>query len=478
MHKGRTKESRDGVRTILDNLNQGLLMVDKNYTVNSEYSLECIKIFNKRIGNMNIFDLIIMEDEVKNKLFRENIKNIIEKHNPELAQKYIDDLPKQSKIQNKYIRFDYKVIYKADYSVGELFLMIILTDITEKVLTEERLRYVSNHDSLTSLYNRTYLDNILPDFNSNNLFPIGIIFGDMNGLKLTNDVFGHHKGDSLIITMANILKSSCWNDEVIIRWGGDEFIILVFKADQESCEKLCQRIRNICGQSKWDPIEPSISLGIATQRDKDSEFFEVFDLAERNMYKNKIKESAKVKEKILSSIIKILASRCFEGSEHFQQIEDLSVKLADAVGILGIDTNKEDIKILSKLHDIGKIHISFEILGKPSPLLTSEWDIIKSHSEIGYRLAQSIGESRIANYIISIHERWDGEGYPQGLKGKDIPILSRIIAIIEAYDVMTHEHPYKKAMSKEEALAEIESCSGTQFDPELVLLFLKIIFPK
>ena len=128
------------------------------------------------------------------------------------------------------------------------------------------------------------------------------------------------------------------------------------------------------------------------------------------------------------------------------------------------------------MHDIGEINISAEILTKKGPLTAEEWDIIKKHPETGYRIVRATEEfSHVAEDILSHHERWDGSGYPQGLKGKEIPLLARITAIVDAYEVMTSGRPYKKAMPREEIIAELKRWTGRQFDPELADVFLTIL---
>ena len=135
----------------------------------------------------------------------------------------------------------------------------------------------------------------------------------------------------------------------------------------------------------------------------------------------------------------------------------------------------DELALLASLHDIGNVAIPQEILMKAEPLDEDDWDKIKKHPEIGYRTAQSIPELRsIAEAILAHHEYWDGSGYPQGLSGTEIPILARIISVIDAYDVMTHDCVYKKAVSPEQALAELQKCSGSQFDPQIVDVFIKV----
>jgi len=134
------------------------------------------------------------------------------------------------------------------------------------------------------------------------------------------------------------------------------------------------------------------------------------------------------------------------------------------------------LNLLITLHDIGKINIPEEVLTKKGPLTDEEWELMKKHPDIGYRIALSTDEfAHVAEEILSHHERWDGRGYPQGLKGEEIPFLARIAAITDAYEVMTNGRPYKEPMSKDEIISELRNCAGTQFDPYLVDVFVEIL---
>ena len=144
---------------------------------------------------------------------------------------------------------------------------------------------------------------------------------------------------------------------------------------------------------------------------------------------------------------------------------------------LGLEMSRiDELKIAADLHDIGKIGISEEILLKPGKLTEDEYKIIKTHSEKGYRIIKASSELKeVAESVLYHHERLDGRGYPIGLKGEEIPLLSRIISVCDSYDVMTSDRVYKKAMSKEDAIEELKRCSGTQFDPSLVKVFIECI---
>jgi len=175
---------------------------------------------------------------------------------------------------------------------------------------------------------------------------------------------------------------------------------------------------------------------------------------------------------MVQNMLKILGAKSYETKEHAERMRRLSLKTGKKVGLS--EKQLTQLSLLANLHDIGKINIDEKILKKPSALSNHEWEKIKEHPIKGFAIAQSIEEfTPVAKLILAHHEHWDGGGYPEGLKGEDIPYLARIISIIDAYDVMTHDRPYSKAVSKEEALAEIKRCAGTQFDPKLAEIFLE-----
>ncbi|HZK71827.1 MAG TPA: HD-GYP domain-containing protein, partial [Clostridia bacterium] len=157
------------------------------------------------------------------------------------------------------------------------------------------------------------------------------------------------------------------------------------------------------------------------------------------------------------------------------------VKLSKAIGkkLKLSDDNIFELELATTLHDIGKMSIDQQILMKPGKLTEEEWGEIKKHPETGYRIAQSTSElMSISEYILSHHERWDGKGYPQGLKGEEIPLIARIINVVDSYDAMTSKRTYGKELNKEEAIIEMRNCAGTQFDPELIEIFIEEVLTE
>ncbi len=354
----------------------------------------------------------------------------------------------------------------------------ITQEITEKEKVEEEIKYLAFHDKLTGLYNRAFLEEELERLNTKRQLPITIVMGDLNGLKLMNDAFGHEKGDELLKAIAEVLSKSCREEDIVARWGGDEFVIILPKTPKEVAEKICNRIKNNCIEfnavNYSFPVPLSIALGYATKEHEKENIENIFRVAEDGMYRNKLVERRSLRDSVLQSLKDMLWKNSYESKTHEDRIKELVVRMADFLYLS--DVERESLILLSSFHDIGEITIPSEILKKEDKLTSEELDRIKTHAEIGYRIAEASHKlAYIAEFILSHHEWWDGSGYPRGLKGKEIPLVSRIFSIVDAYEVMTSGRPYEKAKSKEEAIQELKRCAGTQFDPNLVEAFINVI---
>jgi diguanylate cyclase (GGDEF)-like protein/PAS domain S-box-containing protein len=346
----------------------------------------------------------------------------------------------------------------------------------ERKSSEERIKHLSFHDSLTGLYNRAYFEEELERYNFPRYYPLSVVMLDVNGLKVINDTFGHQEGDRLLQHLSQILTSVSRQGDILARIGGDEFAILLPSTTSEEAYKFCQRIKKACQQDKIEPIylRPNISLGHATQEGKYKDVNSLIKVADRNMYQDKLFNGKSREKHFLEAFRIILAERDPHTSDHAQRLQELALSLGKRVGLTEYQLG--NLKLLALLHDMGKIGIPDSILFKTYILTPSEWKKMREHSLIGYRMAKNIPDfAPIAQEILYHHEHWDGTGYPDGLKGENIPLLSRIISIVDAYDVMQSRRPYKGPISKTEALKEIKRCAGTQFDPQLVEIFLKIV---
>lgn len=367
-----------------------------------------------------------------------------------------------------------KISSVTDSNTGFLGWVLIFYDVSHHRQKENIISYHTFHDHLTGLYNRAFFDVEMQRMNSDRMLPLSMILGDANGLKLVNDAFGHDDGDRLLQKIADILRRVCRKEDIVARIGGDEFAILLPNVGEAEAQSIIRRIHKNCNQQNSVTIPISISLGAATRESFSMEMTAVYRLAEERMYSAKLKESRTVRIQIIDSIRKSLEDHADETKEHGNRMKALSLKLAARIGLGEYEHNK--LALLAMIHDIGKIAIPHSILSKPGELGLEEWQIVRKHSEIGYRIAAYSPElAFLADSILSHHERWDGKGYPQGLAGEQIPITSRIIAIVDAYDILTHGRAYRKPVSFKKALEEIGRCAGTQFDPVLVEHFLSLM---
>jgi len=357
---------------------------------------------------------------------------------------------------------------------GIVYYEGIVRDITEKMKTEEKLKYLSFHDKLTGLYNRAYFESELDRLDTKRQLPISIIISDLNSLKLVNDAFGHEEGDKLLKRVANMIKNFFRAEDIIARWGGDEFSIILPKTIKKTAEDIVSRIRKECKKTRSSKIPLSISIGVATKEKPNQNIQSIIREAEDNMYRNKLLEKDSITHSLISSLETSLFEKSHETRKHTDRLNKLTIKLGRASNLAESEIDK--LSLLSTLHDIGKVAIPEEILEKEGKLTKSEWNTLKRHPEIGSNICESSPLLvHIASPVLCHHEWWDGNGYPRGIKGDDIPIISRIIAIVDAYDVMTHDRAYSKAITKNKAIEEIKRCSGTQFDSGLVEKFIKIV---
>ena len=352
----------------------------------------------------------------------------------------------------------------------------VVRDITASKWKEDVLKQLCYTDALTNLYNRTYFDEKIEEYINSESYPIGLILGDVNGLKIVNDTLGHIEGDRLLQKMANLLKEACGDKGTVFRWGGDAFITLLPNCSDFQCTKLMNDIDELCSKVEWGNINLTISQGFAIL-EKEGSVDKVLGEAENKVYNQKVLSGKTVRASMLETLKINLENKNVETELHTDRVSNYCVEMAKALNL--DDDSIEKAAMVGKLHDIGKIGIPDYILLKPARLTNEEYEIMKTHSEKGYRLASLIPEiSTVSKEILTHHERWDGKGYPLGLKKYEIPILARIVTIVDSFDAMTEDRCYSKGRSMDDAIKELRACSGTQFDPELVEVFISLINKK
>lgn len=360
---------------------------------------------------------------------------------------------------------------------GRKVLHVLWRDISERKEMEQRLEYLSYHDHLTGLYNRRFFVEELKKKDIRENYPITVIMADVNGLKLVNDSFGHTKGDELLIKTAEVIKKFCRSEDTVCRVGGDEFVVIMPKTTTREAEKIVHSIQANCSEEKVASIEISISFGYETKLSEDEDINEVLKKAEDYLYKRKLFESPSMRGKTIKAIINTLNEKNKREEQHSQRVSELCATMGEALGLS--ENEIKELETVGLLHDIGKVAIDENILNKPDKLTTEEQEEIERHPEIGYRILSSVNDmSEMAEYVLAHHERWDGKGYPKGLKGNEIPLQARIMSIADTYDAITSERPYRRAHSIEFAVEELVKNSGSQFDPLLVDVFIENVIKK
>ena len=381
-------------------------------------------------------------------------------------------LPFLKEIKNKKEKLTFLIFTTRMYIKKEPLVLVNILDITQRKKIESKMVYLSYHDTLAGLYNRAFLEEEIQRLDVKRQLPISLIMADLNGLKIINDSYGHQKGDEILIKTSEILKKACRKEDIISRWGGDEFVILLPQTDLKEAQKIQSRIESLARKSQSE-IPISIAVGINVKKNVEEDIYEILNKAEDKMYQDKLGDSRSAKSGILKALLSTLGEKSHETEEHAWRLQKWALAIGEKINLTHAELDR--LSIVATLHDIGKIVIPGDILNKPGALTGEEWQIVKEHPATGYRITSSTEEfAHVAVEILNHHERWDGTGYPRGKKEKDIPLLARIITIVDAYDVITYGRPYKKPMTREEALNEIKRCAGSQFDPELVDVFIDI----
>ena len=350
-------------------------------------------------------------------------------------------------------------------------------DITEYKQREEEIKFLSYHDQLTGLYNRRYYEEELKRLDTKRNLPLSIIMGDVNGLKIINDSIGHVKGDELLKKVARAIQKGCRADDIIARLGGDEFVVLLPKTDNIQTEQIIERINELLIKEKVGTLDISVSFGYEVKKNEHEKIQDIFKAAEDQMYKYKQLNSTITRRNTIDLIMNALYEKNRREMQHSKRVGELCEAIA-----LKLNFKEEtvyNIKIAGLMHDIGKIGIDDGTLNKPDKLNAEEWIEMKKHPEIGQKILSAANEfSEIGDFIFEHQEKWDGTGYPRGLKGEEILLQARIIAVADSYDAMTSHRNYKKELSEEEAINEIKRCSGTQFDPTIAKVFVEKVLGK
>lgn len=350
-------------------------------------------------------------------------------------------------------------------------VVIVFRDVTEQKNREKEILHISYHDYLTDIPNRRYFQKSLDALDNNESYPLGIVLMDLNGLKVVNDAYGHSHGNIVLKRVAKILNEVKTSSDIIARIGGDEFAMLCPNSNEEGIQIRLEKIKELLSLERIGNIEFSLAMGHTFKTATDQKIRDVLREAEDLMYKHKIIAGKSTKNKAIMSILQTLTEKFHEEKIHAERVAKYCRMIGEKMGLRTDEVN--ELELAGMLHDIGKISIPDAILQKPSKLNKDEMEQMQQHTMSGYQILRAADDySNLAEYAMSHHERIDGQGYPNGLKGSSIPLFARIISVADAFEAMTSDRCYREALSLNNALNELKENAGTQFDEDVVQCFV------
>ena len=355
--------------------------------------------------------------------------------------------------------------------------VVSFADITERKQRDERIQFLSCHDSMTGLTNRGCFEQRLQDIDEQEEMPVSIIYIDLNGLKMLNDIFGHSYGDALIIKAGEVLVNNCRKGDIAARVGGDEFCLLLPETGLEDAKGIAARLKEEFAGYRINEIPCSMAVGTAAKTESYQQIEKVMEAAETEMYREKVISTKRFGVEAIRSIISTLHEHYPQEKRHSEEVSRLCGELGVAMNLPAPEIRK--LKDAGYLHDIGKTVLDGSIISKDAEALTEDENYnMRQHPATGYRLLNLSEETLdLANGVYGHHEFWDGSGYPKGLRGEEIPLISRIITVAETYERIRNQGNYSMA-SIEEALRVIRENAGIKFDPVIAESFIKMIMSQ
>lgn len=467
-----TTREKDHVNYLLEhfieNSNGGVAIFDKNmnYVYVSNLYKKQFNLEESPIGK-NHYDLFPDLPEKFKKAHQRSLKGEVLGENR--------DTYLRSTGEKLYSSWSTRPWYDRNQKIGGIISYVQI--ITDQVLKEMKLEHVIKRDHLTGLFNRSFFSEEFSRLDREGKHPIGILMMDLNGLKLINDAYGFSDGDIVLKMVADQLSKCSLDCGELYRIGGDEFAFLSQYTDDETMKACVKKIHEVIEALSYNNITLSMSIGYALKMNQYENIEDILREAETNMYRRKVLDSTSIRNNAIQGILQTLTDKYDVEKTHSDRVQKLCIEMGEA-----LELDKDDINELSYaavLHDIGKIGIPDAILMKPAKLTEEEFEIMKTHTEKGYHILRAAdGYSDLAKYALTHHEKFDGTGYPNGIKGKDIPFFSRIISICDAYEAMTADRPYRPAQPLKYAIDQLTKYADKQFDPELVNVFIEKVIPK
>ena len=465
----RSQESKDNLLRVMDNLPIGIAVNTIDPEVSFEYMNDYFPLIygtdRETLETPGSFWEAVYLDES----FRNQIQSLV-----------VNDLKTAGGERKKWLnipleRKNKKTRYISAYSTPipntNKFISTVI-DVTEQHTRENEIIHISNHDYLTQIPNRRFFSESLDTIDVPSNYPLGIIILDINGLKLINDSFGYKSGDLTIQLVANVIRDAASKNDIFARLGGDEFGMIIPNISEIKLNNLKEKITDRISKLTIKGVNISASAGHAIKHsDAQGDVNNIIKTAEESMYKRKVLEGRSMRSSAIHAILATLTEKFNVEKIHSEKVSEYCYLIGKSMK-LSKEFN-EELKMAGLLHDIGKISIPDNILSKPGKLDPSEWEIMKDHTVYGFNILKAADEySNLALYALSHHENYDGSGYPNGLSKDEIPLFARIITVVDAYEAMTSNRPYRNALSQEYAVSELIKFKNIQFDPNIVDIFI------
>ncbi len=372
--------------------------------------------------------------------------------------------------------FILNVNFLEDYSgkaIGRLYMMNDVTRIREISL---KLDYSTSVDPLTGLYNKQKLEQVAAELDRTENYPISIAYADINGLREICEVMGIEMGDNAIKAMVDIAEEIC-REDFVLGSVGSSIVILMPRIREATCVRIMDSIKDAVSRQSDFVYPISIEYGVFEKNSEYEDMTVCMREAYDTMLRKKMLNPQSPRYSLVRSMVSLNEDLSHSSFGHAERVTRLSEMMCSRLGLS--DSEKSEIRLFAMLHYVGMFAVPTRIITKSEPLTEDEWTDVKENSEKGYKLINMLGNltalSPVSTFMLALHEYWDGTGYPNGLKGEEIPLPARLVALISAFDTMIHDSYYKKGRSIPDALEEIKNCGGTQFDPELADKFIEMI---
>ncbi len=399
---------------------------------------------------------------------------------------------------NQYFENDIALFFMFYVTAMTLGFYVRLEKLHIRHLTE-----CANMDDLTGAYNHRHFYELISSIWKNSVKNkefLSLLMIDIDNFKKYNDTFGHKQGDKLLVSISEIIKKNLRPDDIFCRYGGDEFSVILPNTDKETATELANTLRdavvNMFTEENNVVIDKgnNISIGVSTTNGEIEDYNSLIEHADMALYRAKFLKRNKVEVyssifedlkdlnnnnenileniKSLKALITVINSRDSYTYNHVNRVFNYCVLIADSFKLSSSD--KKLLLYAAYLHDLGKINVSKDILIHDNKLSDEEWELLKKHpKESADIISQIEGFDEVVPIVLQHHERYDGTGYPLGLKGEEIHYLARILTVVDSFDAMTNFRPYQRTKTFKEALVEIEENKGSQFDPHIADIFIR-----